>query len=240
MKIKILSAVFLSFVLVILATSCATEDGDEITCPTCDNETQLLVGTKCVPIEDIDTCGPDGHSHGNECHCFSDQEPTEIGGAEYCLQQGCSGDNEDNSQETEDLEQHACEHLGDTPEEVSAVSSFDEFSNAHVDLEHLAQIELTTGSENFVHFPGQETGEVAVFIDTVGIVDGFLDAEENELEAHNEGENSDCPGDFKEVWHVEITNDSGSVKPQIIRFGENEAEQVQILILEIGEEHEDR
>lgn len=235
---KKLTVVFLLALLTpILATSCATEAGDDVDCPTCDNVTELLVGSKCVPIEDVEACGPDGHSHGTECHCFSGQEPTEIGGVEYCLQQGCAGsdgDTDGDVTEEQDIDKHACEHLGDTPEEVDAVTSFAEFENAHVDLEHLAHVELPNDSEGFVHFPGHETGEVAVFVDTAGVIDGFLDAEENELEAHNQGENTDCPGDFKEIWHVEVVNDSGSVKPQIIRFKADVAGHVHLLILEIG------
>ena len=230
---------FLTFSLFFALSSCATEDGDEIDCPTCDNVTQLLVGTKCVPIEEVEECGPDGHSHGTECHCFSDQEPTEIGGVEYCLQQGCAGENGGDQEETEDLDQHACEHLGDDPEQVQAVSTFADFSNAHVDLETLAEIDLPENSQGFVHFPGKETGEVLVFVDTADAIDTFLDADENELIAHSHGSNTDCPDEFPEVWHVEIVNDSGSVQPQIIRFKENEAEHVHVLILESDESEDE-
>lgn len=69
--------------------------GDTLTCPECDNVTRILVGDKCVPVGDVSECGPDGHCHGDECHCFSGQEPTGIGGVMYCLQQDCAADKED-------------------------------------------------------------------------------------------------------------------------------------------------
>ncbi len=70
-------------------SACATEPGDWPPCPECDNTTELLVGFRCVLIHDIDPCGPDGHLHGNACHCFHDQQPVTIGDHQYCLQADC-------------------------------------------------------------------------------------------------------------------------------------------------------
>lgn len=218
--------------------------GDELDCPVCDDATELLVGTKCVPFDEVAECGPDGHTHGTECHCFSGQQPTTIGAKDYCLQQGCSGAADTDAQTgdangIEDLDRHACEHLGDTPEDVTAVTAFDDFEDAHADLEHLAHVDLPAGTGSFVHFPGDETGEVAVFLDETGVIDGFLDAGQNALPAEKVGANTDCPDDFVEVWHVEVTNDTGSPTPQIIRFKADVADHVHVLILEIGHEHEE-
>ena len=229
-----------------LAFSCMGP-GDEVDCPVCDNKTELLAGAKCVPVDQVEECGPDGHSHGTECHCFSEQEPNTIGGKEYCLQQGCPGAGGDTDAHTgdgdaytaEDLDVHACEHLGDTPEEVDAVATFEDFGDAHVDLEHLADITLPENAEGFVHFPGKETGEVAVYVSETGVIDAFLDGQGNAIGAHNQGENGDCPDDFREVWLVEVVNDTGSVKPQIIRFRDGSLNGVRVLILDAGHAHEE-
>jgi hypothetical protein len=80
--------------------ACAAEKGDEIECPECDNETTVLVGDRCVSIDEVDPCGPDGHLHGDECHCFDGQDPTSIGGTQYCLQAECG------THEPEDHSEH--------------------------------------------------------------------------------------------------------------------------------------
>ena len=221
-----------SLFFAMLVQSCAITDGDEVNCPVCDNKTEVLVGNKCVPLDQVDTCGPDGHNHGEECHCFSGQEPTEIGGTQYCLQQGCPGEEQDTDGDSTDLEQQACEHVQDTPEEVQAVSDFADFDQAHSDLAHLVKVELPSDSEGFIHFPGKKTGEVLVFVSQTGLIKDFLDADKKVLEAHNQGENKDCPESFKEVWQVKIINDSGTVKPQIIHFNKTDkSSEVKLLIL---------
>jgi hypothetical protein len=95
----VISVLFLS----VISYSCASKAGDETECPKCDNKTELLVGTKCVPIEDVEDCGPDGHSHGDTCHCFSNQEVTVINGRQFCLQQDCHDDHH------HDEEEHDCD-----------------------------------------------------------------------------------------------------------------------------------
>jgi len=96
-----------------MISSCAAKAGDKADCPECNNETEILVGTKCVPIEEVDECGPDGHAHGDECHCFSSQEVSLIGERSFCLQQGCEevdsdieACDEDEDHEHEDHEEH--------------------------------------------------------------------------------------------------------------------------------------
>lgn len=109
--------IIIIFLIAVAVSSCAAKAGDKVDCPECNNETEILVGTKCVPIEDVDECGPDGHSHGEECHCFSSQEVTVIGEKPFCLQQGCGEtndteecdeehDHEDHDHEDHDHEEH--------------------------------------------------------------------------------------------------------------------------------------
>lgn len=89
--------------------ACASKSGDSVDCPECDNTTEILVGTKCVAVEEVDACGPDGHAHGEECHCFSGQEITVIGEKSFCLQQGC-GETSDEEHDDCDEEEHDHEH----------------------------------------------------------------------------------------------------------------------------------
>ncbi len=108
--ITVVSVSFISF-------SCASKHGDHVHCPECDNETEILVGTKCVPIEDVEDCGPDGHSHGDYCHCFSNQEVTVINGREFCLQQDCHDHHHDHDHdEHHDCNEHEHDHHHDEEE----------------------------------------------------------------------------------------------------------------------------
>jgi len=213
--------------------SCASGDGDKVNCPTCDNLTQLLVGTKCVPIADVDVCGPDGHAHGTECHCFSGQEPTAIGGQNYCLQQGC-GD----KGETEDVDALACAALEETGENVTAADEFAKFEDAHADLGELIVLSLPDGKPGFVHFPASETGDFAVYLDTAGAFDKALDGEGHELETETLGANPDCSDKLPALFHVLVTNESGQIKPQILQFKSGAARTVKLFIHEAGEDHE--
>ena len=219
--------------LALVTAGCATSAGGDPDCPTCDNETELLVGFKCVPIEDVEPCGPDGHAHGDECHCFSGQDPTEIAGADYCLQADCK------EPEDRDVDALACDEADETPEAVSAVEVFDDFPQAHVDLEHPAEISLPAGAEAYVHFPGSETATFHVYLDTEGALAGVLDAQGDPVTAGPEGANQDCPEDWPEVWHVEVVNDSGQVQPQILHFAAGQVAAVRLVIYEFtGDHHE--
>lgn len=192
--------------------SCASSAGDDVTCPECDNVSELLVGNTCVPTDQVETCGPDGHPHGDECHCFSGQQPTEIGGIQYCLQTGCT------AAPQEDLNAHACEHLEETPETVSAVDDFASFEEAHADLETLVEIGLPSSGTGYVHFPGRQTGHVLVLLGTTGVFSAAYDATHNALTSENLGPNEDCSSDLPEVWEVQVENDTDSVQPQILEL----------------------
>jgi hypothetical protein len=218
----------MAFCAVLIATgvaACGSDDGDEVTCPDCDNVTELLVGNKCVPIEEVEACGPDGHAHGSECHCFSGQQPTEIGGTEYCLQTECTDDHQ------EDPHAHACELLEGTPEAVTAVASFDDFGDAHADLETRIDVSLPGGT-SYIHFPGHETGHVLVFLDTAGVFVTAYDGEQTELTTESLGANEDCSAELAEVWEVYVENDTGTPTPQILEL--TGAGTVRMIILEAG------
>lgn len=213
--------------------SCAFGNGDAIDCPECDNVTELLVGTKCVPIEEVAKCGPDGHSHGTECHCFSGQEVTTINGEDYCLQQGCGGGDDDG--EPVDVDALACDALDKAAETVTAADEFARFEEAHADLGTVIALSLPDGKPGFVHFPAEETGDYAVYLDTAGAFDKALDGEGNELEVEALGENPDCADELPELVHVLVTNDSGQVKPQILQFKSGTARTVKLFIHEVTE-----
>jgi hypothetical protein len=208
---------------------CATSPGDDPDCPECDNVTELLVGFKCVPIDEVEACGPDGHPHGDECHCFSGQTPTTIGDTEYCLQDDCK--------DVEvDIDALACDEIDETPEPVTPVTDFADFEDAHADLGRVAEVDLPDGQESFLHFPGMETAEYAVFLDTTGVLDAVLDASETGLHAHAMGENPDCQAELPEVWHVEVENDTGTAQPQIVRFKAGTVDRIKLVIYQLPED----
>ncbi len=93
-----------------IALACSMDAGAEMECPECDNLATLAVGEHCVPIEDVEVCGPDGHSHGQHCHCFSDQEPTEINGTNYCLQTECHSSEHEHEHDAHEHEHDVHEH----------------------------------------------------------------------------------------------------------------------------------
>jgi len=259
-KIVILTATIFTFIIL----SCATDSGDKVECPGCDNTTELLVGNKCVPIENVEQCGPDGHAHAAECHCFSGQQPTQIDGKKYCVQQDCSAEEKECSghghledgtchcdegfeqdhddkikcvaEHEHDIDHEACEAAESITENVTAVSAFDKFSDAHVDLATGAEITLPEGKESFVHFPVDETGEIALYIDREGVFDSAYDKNQNTLTVESAGANEDCSSELKEVYHISATNDTGSKVPAILKF-KAAGGKVRIYIHELSQEH---
>jgi len=253
-------------IFTLLTLSCATDPGDEALCPECDNKTELLVGNKCVPIDEIEECSPDGHAHGDECHCFSGQEPSEIGEKQYCLQQGCkeaetecSGhghlengechcdegfkqDHDDKTicipdSEEHDVDYEACEAVENIGENVTAADVFEKFDEAHVDLVVGAEITLPEQKEGFVHFPVEHTGEFAIYIDREDVVESVYDSERNELSIENAGSNGDCSDKLKEILHISATNESGTKTPVIIKF-KAKGGKVKIFIHKLETDHE--
>ncbi len=191
--------------LIALPLGCATSPGDTPECPTCDDRTELLVGWKCVPIAEVEACGPDGHAHGTDCHCFHGQEPTVIGGVEYCLQPGCEVE--------ADPDALACEEIDRTPEAVTAVSDPADVEGAHVDLGRVAAVSLPAGQEGYVHFGVPGAGPYHLYLDTAGALLGAQDGLGAELGAEDEGPNPAC-ADIPEVWHLTAT----AAGPVVLRF----------------------
>ncbi len=210
-----------------MLSACADDDGDKTQCPTCDNMTELLVGTKCVPIAEVEACGPDGHLHGTECHCFGGQSPTAIGGASYCLQAACS----DDSAIEVDLDAEACAHHEDAAETVVPAATFAEFDSAHVGTEVLAELSLPALTTSYLHFEADETGHVLVYLSHAEVFVGAYNAAEQPLETVNLGVNADCPADFAEVWEVHVVTDAGTVAPQILAFAPASATTVSLVLL---------
>lgn len=212
----------------VIMSACATSPGDATECPACDNLTELLVGTKCVPIDQIEICGPDGHAHGSDCHCYNGQQPTRIGSTDYCLQASC--------QEIEvDLDAIACAEIDQTPLSLTPVLVFQDFEDAHLDLERVTQVDLPSGQESFVHFAGLATEEYAVFLDTPEVLQAFLDEANNPLPAHLMGANSDCQTSLPEVWHAEVDHDSPTARPQIIRFKAGSVDKIKVVVYPLEE-----
>ncbi len=206
--------------------ACATDKGDNVECPECDNVTELLVGSRCVPIAEVEPCGPDGHAHGAECHCFSDQAPTSIGGVEYCLQSDCLSE-----PPAVDPDALACAELDETPEAVTAVTVFADFPNAHVDLSTLAEITLPANQPSYVHFPGLATGHVRVYLDRAGVLAGAFNGSEVALATEAAGANEDCGVELPEVWEVDVVNTSGSPEPQVLAFAAGTVPSVRLVVI---------
>lgn len=226
-----ISIMVFSFLFII---SCASKSGDSVDCPECDNTTEVLVGTKCVAIAEVDACGPDGHAHGDVCHCFSGQEVTVIGDKSFCLQQDC-GNGDDSDKITEDVNEHACIAFeGEVAESVSAVGTIDEFDTVHVDQEELIEVTLKAGVDNFFHFGVEETGDYALYISAQDLFVKAFDKDKKELEVEDMGENADCPESFPQVYHI-LANAEGTMVPVILQFAKVDTDtKVKIFIHEAG------
>jgi hypothetical protein len=203
----------------LLAGACATGPGHTPECPTCDNLTELLVGWKCVPIAQVAACGPDGHAHGTECHCFHGQPPTRIAGTDYCLQPGCEAD--------ADPDALACDEITRAPEAVTAVTDLADLEQAHVDLGRVAEIALPTGQTSYVHFGVPRAGAWHVYLDTAGALAGAQDGQGASLAAEDEGPNPDCE-DLPEVWHVTATSQG----PVVLRFAAGSLVSLRLVVYE--------
>jgi hypothetical protein len=215
---------------VVFLGSCATEAGDTPACPSCNNTTELLVGAKCVPIAQVEACGPNGHAHGGECHCFDEKDSVVIGGKSYCLQ-SCGAAT---TPKVEDVDLHACEHIGDLPVAATAVEAFAEFDTVHVEHETVTDVALPAGKGGYLHFEGHETGHVVVYVSPAGALAGVMDANQAAVGAENEGANEDCPTEWPEVWHVAVVNATGTPQPQILKLNPVAGDKVRLLVLEEG------
>ncbi len=206
--------------------ACATEPGDDVTCPTCNNTTELLVGLKCVPIAQVAECGPDGHAHGDACHCFGGQQPTAIGAQSYCLQQGCG-------ESTGDPSALACDEIPRAPEAVTAVTTVADVDDAHVNLGKVAEVTLPAGQESFVHFEADEAGEILAHMATGGILVAALDGTGAALHAAIEGPNEDCATVVPEVWGIQVA----SAGPVVLKFHAGTTPSVRLVLHESTHTH---
>jgi len=241
-KIVLMTVITITLIL----TSCANSAGESVECPTCDNIKEVLVGTKCVPIEEISECGPDGHSHGeNEpCHCFSDQEETDINGKKYCLQLSCEtkecnnhGKLENNEcicdngfiqdkndktlcvKEIEDLDKYACNKF---LEEVTKKElAKDDFNGQHIKLDTKNVITLLKDKESYIHFAVEKDAKFIIYIDKVDILDSIYSKDGTmEHTITSLGENSDCKDDIKAVYEVDIKRTISDIakEPAVLKF----------------------
>jgi len=226
------------FLTALTLISCAGSKGDSVKCEECDNVTELLVGTKCVPIADVAVCGPDGHAHGDVCHCFSGQEVTTIGGTDYCLMT-CEMATSDDDMVEEDVDAHACEAAEGAKETATAVDAFEKFDEVHLELETLYELTLPAGKEGFVHTGPATTGDWAVYLGKSDLFEGAFNAKGEELEVETIGANEDCATTFPAVFHVLYTVQEGMGPAIILKF---KAPSVETKILffahEAGHDHE--
>ncbi len=207
--------------------SCATDDGDKSKCEECDNVTELLVGEKCVPIAEIEECGPNGHAHGDVCHCFDEKDPVQIGDKFYCLST-CGTEVE------EDVDALACE--AKDAEAVTCVEGFENFSNVHLHTGELLELTLSETAETFAHFPITETTEMAVYVEKAGVLDSAYYSDKTEITKELIGANPDCSSQFVEVYHLAVTKaGTDAAIPGILKFKPTTGT-VKIFIHEAGHE----
>jgi len=209
-----------------LAASCANRAGDDVECPTCDGTSEARVGTRCVPLAEIEACGPAGHAHGTECHCDSGQPPTAIGGIEYCLQLACG-------EEQTDPAALACDQVGHATESVAAVASLAEIERAHLDLGQVVEVVLPAGVESFVHFGAAAPGEAHVFASLPGVVQAALTPDGTPLAATLEGANEACPAALPETWGVQVA----AAGPVVLRLAAGAVPSLALLVVEGGHDH---
>jgi hypothetical protein len=220
------AAISIGFIAAFWMVGCANQPGDDVTCPTCNNTTELLVGHKCVPIAEVETCGPDGHAHGDLCHCFGGQQPTTINGQNYCLQQGCG-------ESTEDVDALACDEIAKTAEPVTAVAALSEVESAHIDVGKVADVTLPANQESFAHFGAGDAGEFLAHVAAGGILGGALETTGAPLQAAVEGANEDCAAVLPEVWGIQVA----AAGPVVLKFIAGTIPTVKLVIYKSTQAH---
>lgn len=246
MKIKLL---LISAIMSLFFVSCANGNGDKVECPTCDNQTQVLVGTKCVDITEISECGPDGHSHGADipCHCYSDQEQTEINGQRYCLQNACVQEEEcnghgklvnescqcdtgyvvDEVDSTKcmplDLDSLACDAFDTNATETK--DAMDDFNGTHLEVETKNLVNLIPDKESFVHFPTATSTTFAVFVDQPDLLLAAYSKDgDTEFDIKKMGEDEDCSGKIHALYHIKVTRQvqNATEEPVVLKFDKHD------------------
>lgn len=233
------------------------EDGDALcvdetlTCSdgefSCDSSTNIAYN--CIDgYKSVESCGTAKVcSEGEEkafCEAVSEDECSGHGYLqdEICVcNEGYKVDPDDVEACIEEIAfpQLACNQFSENdPEEVTAVTSFADFSTVHVETDIPIQITLTANSEGYVHFPVTHTvsegGEYVIFLSKAGVLDKVLDMTETELLISGGTANGKCPETLVEHWHAITTYDdveSDSPKPAIIKFkAQEEATTVSLII----------
>lgn len=223
---------FLIFSLTILMLSCADSDGNNEECETCDNITTVLVGTKCVPIAEVEACGPDGHAHGEvngvpDCHCFHGQNTTDINGAPYCLQSECS------TTEEKDWDQVACEIFSDQAEEIVLTT---DYTIAHMHFEEKMEVVLGE-TETMGHIPVLQDSAFMLHLSEKDVFVKASLADGTDVEFEREDANSDCSSDIKEVIHIHMENDTGEKFPLILHFRAQNSSNERVFLIVLEEKH---
>ena len=171
-------------------------------------------------------CGGHGHLHDGECHC---DEGYEI-----------DPDNSENCIESVSFPELACNQFQNGEEEdVVAVQSFDEMSEAHADLDVPVHVTLVAGSENYIHFPVEKKGIYVMFLDKADIFDSAYDKSQNELLVSGGTANGMCSDVLADHWHITADYDDipeDGKLPAVVKFKAVEDTYVHVIIKYKGEE----
>jgi len=170
----------------------------------------------------IEICGTaDCHDHADAAHCEGGGTGGYGGGHSF--------------------PEEACHEFEDgTPHEVTAVETFSEFPNCHMDRDVPIHITVPDNATSYCHFPVTETGDYVVFMGTADAFETIHHRENGAISPTptDEGANGECSSVLVEHYHATLEMDGSSPPvPYIIEIkpisGGGEVE----LIVKLHEDH---
>jgi len=179
--------------------------------------------------------------------CTPGEAKCEQGAAFNCLADGhwavepCTGDCQ--MQGTEAVceaacsldPQDACDAMAATPEskQVTEVFSAVFSEDTHADIGVPVEVTLPDQALSYIHFPVTSSGEHLVFLDTAGVLDTILDADETDQLPAGGSANSACPDELTDHYHADLdySGSGGDPVPFVLRFKAVPTQTVTLIVL---------
>ena len=142
----------------------------------------------------------------------------------------------DEQQEEEGPGQHACEHIDEAGESLTAGGTVDAAAAIELSEEPYTLTLVDDGASAYVGFVGLEVDEdvdVLLFVDTADVVTGFYQAEAEEP-LPSSSPNDFCSDAIPQHWHLEL-----SAGEWQIEFGPSAIDSLWLMLMSAeGHEHE--
>lgn len=157
--------------------------------------------------EKTDECSGHGHLHDGTCHC-DDGYSVDPNDATKCVAD-------------EDFETTSCNLFATTATDESVVTAFEDFSQAHADLDTLYKITLPDNQASYLHFPVMETGTYTIMLSEADAFDSFMHRDQTDKTTLSETLTFSCNDQIKDHHRAALDFDGSATDtkvPYIVRF----------------------